>query len=170
MAMEPTHRVERVPLRSVWPREQQDFSRWLSDESSIDAWLFGVEVILIAGSPEAALLTQIVGPSDLSRKAKVEFDQLERQRDAIEAEFGDSLRWDPLDSYRTSLICWDNPRPGGYRDDRETWPAVGDDLAAAMARLVAATQARVTELVPYEVVELEANVGGTADVTAEFEA
>jgi hypothetical protein len=31
MANGPTHRVEKVPLRDVWEREQQDFSRWLVD-------------------------------------------------------------------------------------------------------------------------------------------
>lgn len=346
MAIEPTHRVERVDLRSVWPREQQDFSRWLvenidflndqlpfevdpeslrpeqaagdfsadvvgdaidpdssepikvvienqlgrtdhdhlgkvltyvaafdakaavwiaakarpehakavqwlNDESSIDAWLFGVEVIRIAGSPEAPLLTQIVGPSDLSRKAKVEkrasqadrgekeafwsvvlprvadacrslgvwqgrnpsgnvhvwqtvpnspgrigwqmwvthhgswiclrvdgesqeeathyFDQLVKQRDAIEAEFGGELLWDPLESHRASLIRWDNPRPGGYRDNPDAWPAVAEDLAGAMARLVRATRGRVASLVPYEAVHLEAVVDSAADVRGELE-
>lgn len=344
VAIEPTHRVERVPLRTVWPREQQDFSRWLvenidflneqlpfdvdpeslrpeqaagdfwvdvvgdatdpdsaepikvvienqlgqtdhdhlgkvltyvaafdakaaiwisararpehakavqwlNDESTIDAWLFGVEVIRIAGSPEAPLLTQIVGPSELSRKAKVDkraseldrserggfwavvlprvaeacrhlgvwqgkrvsasaqvwhrvpdspgrigweiwvsqhgswicirvdaesqeeanhyFDQLQREKEAVEAEFGGPLMWDPLEAYQTSRIRWDNPRSGGFRDDSELWPAVGDDLADAMSRLVAATKGRVAALVPYEVVELEASVEASPSVSAE---
>ena len=343
---EPTHRVERVPLRSVWPREQQDFSRWLvenidflndqlpfdvdpeslrpeqaagefwvdvvgdaadpdssepikvvienqleqtdhdhlgkvltylaafdakaaiwisararpehakaiqwlNDESSIDAWLFDVEVVRIAGSPEAPLLTQIVGPSELSRKAKVEkrasqadrsereafwtavlpkvadacrrlgvwqgrrvagsaqvrqgapnspgrigweiwvshhgswiclridadsqeeathyFDQLQKEKEAIEAEFGGPLLWDPLEAYQTSRIRWDNLRAGGFRDEPELWSAVGDDIAEAMSRLVVATQSRVAALVPYEVIELEATVDGVASVTAELE-
>ena len=343
---EPTHRVERVPLRSVWPREQQDFSRWLvenidflneqlpfevdpeslrpeqpagdfsvdvvgeatypasaepimvvienqleqtdhdhlgkvltylaafdakaavwissrarpehakavqwlNDESSIDAWLFDVEVIRIAGSPEAPLLTQIVGPSELSRKAKVDkrasevdrserggfwtvvlpkvaeacrqlgvwqgkrvsasaqvwhrvpnspgrigweiwvsqhgswicvrvdgdsqeeanhyFDQLQSERETIDAEFRGDLLWDPLEAYQTSRIRWDNPGTIGFRDDAELWPAVGDDLADAMSRLVAATQDRIAALVPYEVIELEATVDASSGVTAELE-
>lgn len=346
MAVEPTQRVERVPLRSVWPRERQDFSRWLvenidflneqlpfdvdpeslrpeqaagdfsvdvvgeavdpdssvpikvvienqleqtdhdhlgkvltylaafdakaaiwissrarpehakavqwlNDESSIDAWLFDVEVIRIAGSPEAPLLTQIVGPSELSRKAKVEkrasqvdssdreafwmvvlpkvaaacrrlgvwqgrrvvgsaqvrqgapkgpghvgweiwvshhgswiclridpdsqeeathyFDQLQKEREAIEAEFGAPLLWDPLEGYQTSRIRWDNTRPGGFRDDPELWSAVGDDIAEAMSRLVVATQGRVAALVPYEVIELETTVDGVASVSGEVD-
>jgi len=44
--------------------------QWLIDESSIDAWLFDIEVIKIEGSRPAAILTQIVGPSALSKKAK----------------------------------------------------------------------------------------------------
>lgn len=346
MTIEPTQRVERVPLRSVWPREQQDFSRWLvenidflneqlpfdvdpeslrpeqaagdfsvdivgeavypdstepikvvienqlqqtdhdhlgkvltylaafdakaaiwisgrarpehakavqwlNDESSIDAWLFDIEVVRIAGSPEAPLLTQIVGPSELSRKAKIEkrasqadrrekeafwtvvlpkvaescrplgvwqgrrasgsvnawqtvpnspgrigweiwvthhgswiclrvdangqeeaayyFDQLQKEREAIEAEFADSLVWDPLEAYQSSFIRWDSPRSGGFRDDPELWPAVGDDLAEAMSRLVVATQGRVAALVPHEVIELEATVEGSVSVTAELQ-
>jgi hypothetical protein len=344
VAIEPTHRVERVPLRNVWPREQQDFSRWLvenidflneqlpfdvdpesllpeqaagdfwvdvvgdatdpdssepikvvienqlgqtdhdhlgkvltyvaafdakaaiwvsararpehakavqwlNDESTIDAWLFGVEVIRIAGSPEAPLLTQIVGPSRLSKRAKAEkrasqadraekeafwsvvlpkvavacqslgvwqarratasvyvsqtvphstgkvfweiwvthhgswiclrtkgdsqeeashyFDQLHAERDAIEAEFGGSLVWDPLEAYLASLIRWDNPHAGGFRDDSELWPAASDALADAMSRLVAATRDRVTALVPYEEVELGAAVEVSGSVSAE---
>jgi hypothetical protein len=31
----PVHRVERLPLREVWPREQQDFSAWLVENIDI---------------------------------------------------------------------------------------------------------------------------------------
>jgi hypothetical protein len=80
------------------------------------------------------------------------YQQLAKQRDGIEAEFGGGLTWDPLEAYRASLIRWDNPRPGGFRDDPDAWPAVGDDLADAMSRLIRATQTRVTALLPFKVV------------------
>jgi hypothetical protein len=225
--------------------------QWLNDESSIDAWLFDVEVIRIAGSPEAPLLTQIVGPSALSRKAKVDkrasevdrterggfwaivlprvaeacqhlgvwqgkrvsssaqvwhrvpnspgrigweiwvsqhrswicvrvdaesqeeanhyFDQLQSEQETINAEFGSALLWDPLEAYQTSRISWDMPSPVGFRDDSELWPAVGDDLAEAMSRLVAATQYRIAALVPYDVVEIEATVDASTGVVGELE-
>lgn len=206
MAIEPTHRVERVDLRSVWPREQQDFSRWLvenidflndqlpfevdpeslrpeqaagefsadvvgdaidpdsaepikvvienqlgrtdhdhlgkvltyvaafdakaaiwiaararpehakavqwlNDESSIDAWLFGVEVIRIAGSRKAPLLTQIVGPSDLSRKAKVEKRASQADRGEKEA-FWTVVLPKVADACR-SLGVWQGRNPSG---------------------------------------------------------
>jgi hypothetical protein len=323
----PTNRVERVPLRTVWPHEQRDFSRWLvenidlvnehlpfdvdpdslipegaagdfwvdvvadatdpdsgepikvvienqleqtdhdhlgkvltylaaydaraaiwisararpehakavqwlNDESSIDAWLFDVEVIRIAGSPVAPLLTQIIGPSALSRRAKADkqasgadqarklefwtavlprvadacrhlglwqgrnpggsvnysqavpnsvgrmhwqiwvygtgswiclrvdgasqqeatyyFEQLQRDRGVIDGAFGGELSWQALESARSSTISWINPIAGGFRDDPATWPAVGDAIADAMARLIAATQPHIAKLAAYQ--------------------
>lgn len=205
--------------------------QWLNDESSIDAWLFDVEVVRIGDSPVAPLLTQIVGPSRLSKEAKAEkqasnadrkakeafwtlvllkvadacshlgvwqgrapsssvhvwqtvpngvgnmgwqvwvtmqtswiclrvdaetqeeatayFEQLLEQKEAIEADFDGPLQWSPLDGYRASLLRWDNPIPGGFRDDPETWPEVADAIAQAMASLVEATRTRVAALEPY---------------------
>ena len=46
--------------------------QWLNDESTIDAWLFDIEVIRIADSPAAPILRRIIGPSALSVRAKLE--------------------------------------------------------------------------------------------------
>ena len=205
--------------------------QWLNDESNIDAWLFDVGVIRIAGSPEAPLLTQIVGPSDLSRKAKADkrasqaeraekqafwaavlpvvaaacrdqgvwqrpittssvyvstsvrngpgriawqlwvtahgswiclrihgqdaeealhyYRELAASRHDIDGEFGEPLTWDSLEGSLTSVVRWDNPVHGGYRDDPEQWEPVAERLAQAMSHLVKATGARVAALPKY---------------------
>jgi hypothetical protein len=207
--------------------------QWLIDESTIDAWLFDIEVITIDGSRPAPLLTQIVGPSALSKKAKAGkradeadklqnrefwtvalpkqakacaefgawqgrtptgsvdtwqtvpnsparigwqtwvthhgswiclrvdgstqeeadylFKELQSQQADIEADFGGPLTWKPLEKYRASIIRWDNPYAGGYRDPEESWDAATDALADAMRRLVAATHERVPLLPEYRV-------------------
>lgn len=55
--------------------------QWLNDEANIDAWLFEIEVIRIDQSRPAPILTRIVGPSLLSKKAKAE-----RQADQADAQ------------------------------------------------------------------------------------
>ena len=56
--------------------------QWLNDEANIDAWLFDVEIIQIDESRPAPTLTRSVGPSDLSKKAKVDrqTNQFDRQQ------------------------------------------------------------------------------------------
>lgn len=206
--------------------------QWLNDEANIDAWLFDVEVINIGDSAQAPLLTQIVGPSDLSKRAKAErqgneldrqqqtefwsvvlpkvaeacasygvwgrtrsvrsvqvwesvpsspgrigwqiwvssqaswiclridgesheevdhyFTALSDRHEEIDGRFGPGLTWDPLEGSRSSIVRWDNPTPGGYRTDSESWPAAGDAIAEAMIRLVSATKGVAPTLPAFE--------------------
>lgn len=58
--------------------------QWINDESTLDAWLFDVEVIRIGDSPPAAVLTEIVGPAtpleeDDALKRKTRSESLARE-------------------------------------------------------------------------------------------
>lgn len=64
------------------------------------------------------------------------FQPLLDEREKIEASFGDTLQWVRKEGMAARLIRWDNPVPGGYRDDPETWPRAASSLVEAMDRLV----------------------------------
>ncbi len=53
--------------------------QWLNDNANIDAYLFQVEAIKIDNSRPAPMFTQIVGPSELSQRAKAA-----RQADSVQ--------------------------------------------------------------------------------------
>jgi hypothetical protein len=61
------------------------------------------------------------------------FDQFHRNRDAIEAEFGQPLSWERLEGKRACRIAarYEN---GGYRSPVEEWPALLDHMIDAMIR------------------------------------
>jgi hypothetical protein len=65
---------------------------------------------------------------------KAIFDQLFRNREEVEAEFGGPLEWQRLDDRRACRIR-KVVNIGGYRDEEEIWGEIHDAMIDAMIRL-----------------------------------
>lgn len=122
--------ANRAPSRSTWipgAIGRTGFSLTYSTrrhESQVELWLS-------CGSAEASLSA---------------FDQLKNQQEAIEQEFGSDLEWQDLPDRQGCRIR--KVFPGGYRDPTEQWPAIHQQLVAAMIRLDCAMRPRVQSLKP----------------------
>ena len=212
--------------RAVWivsnPRpEHVGVIAWLNETSSADFYLLKLEAIRIGNSEHAALLTQIVGPSEEARKvggtkkemaererlryrffegllehaksktplhanispstgtwlaagagktgltfgyvvgmrgARVElyigsqdgdnnqqyFEALFSKKETIEAAFGSSLNWQPLEG-KSACRIKKAYTTGGYRDE-DVWEAVYEELTVAMAKLESALKLHLKKL------------------------
>lgn len=75
-----------------------------------------------------------------AEESKALFDALYRDREAIEAEFGDALYWQRLDDKRASRISF--TVPGGWVD-ADTWPSAVGRATNAMQRLYDTLSSRV---------------------------
>ncbi len=84
--------------------------QWLNDESSVDAYLFDVEVIRIENSRPAPILTRIVGPSELSKKAKAEKQANQADKQRIFGFWSTVLP--SVASARSHLGVWQGRSPG----------------------------------------------------------
>ena len=86
---------------------------------------------------------------DRGKSSKVEnkqiFDTIQQYRQQIEADFGEALSWQRLDSKRACRIAWHMPS-GGYRSDESVWPDLQDQMIDAMIRLEKALSPRVSEV------------------------
>lgn len=76
------------------------------------------------------------------------YEPLLARREEIEADFGGPLDWVRKEGMGARLIRWDNPVPGGYRDDPETWPEAAVSLVDGMRRLVEAVDPRLRLIRP----------------------
>lgn len=73
------------------------------------------------------------------------FEELLRDRDGIEADFGGPLEWDRVEGRKKCFIgvALDG---GGYRDDEDRWPDIQDRMIEAMLRLEQALRPRIQAL------------------------
>jgi hypothetical protein len=62
------------------------------------------------------------------------FDSFIADRDHIEADFGESLVWDKVETRKRCQIGV-NLHVGGYQSEPESWPEIQDAMVDAMARL-----------------------------------
>jgi hypothetical protein len=89
-------------------------------------WIF---VIL----KEAARVELAINTSDPTKNFEF-LDSLRQNRQIIEAAFGSQLIWASAEGQRACYVR--QPLPiGGYRNDREDWPAIQDQMITAMIRL-----------------------------------
>ena len=73
------------------------------------------------------------------------FEQLVKEKEAIEESFGDSLEWESLETrraYRIRKII----REGGYRDSETKWPEIHASMVEAMIRLEKALKPHISRL------------------------
>lgn len=75
---------------------------------------------------------------------KAAFDALEREREAIEQEFGQPLTWFEKDGQKGRYISI--RFEGGYRSSPEEWPAIQDRMIDAMIKLDRALRSHVQAL------------------------
>lgn len=73
------------------------------------------------------------------------FESLLRDKDAIEAEFGNALDWERAEGKQRCQIGAPL-RSGGYRDPEESWPQIQDEMVDAMVRFEAALRPRIQAL------------------------
>ncbi len=60
-------------------------------------------------------------------------------KEQIELAFGGELNWAELEGYRVCSIRLDI-KNGGYKSPGEDWPAITENVATAMAKLITATK------------------------------
>jgi len=86
--------------------------------------------------------------ADNAEEAEHYYQQMLAHRDDIDRRFGPGLEWKSDDSARARMLRWDNPVPGGYRDDPDDWPDATASLVDGLRRLVDATLPYVSNLTP----------------------
>ena len=86
---------------------------------------------------------------DSKKESAHYFDQLSKQREAIEEKFGETLIWDSLPDATGSVIRWDNPEPGGYKDTDDTWNQAAPRLAQGLRDFVASLSDPIRNLTTY---------------------
>ncbi|HUN06176.1 MAG TPA: DUF4268 domain-containing protein [Aggregatilineales bacterium] len=75
---------------------------------------------------------------------KALFDALEKDREAIENEFGDKLEWRRMEAKRSSRIVRTFQSGSSYQED--TWDTLQDEMIEAMIRLDKALRPRIARL------------------------
>ena len=73
------------------------------------------------------------------------FEQLVKEKEAIEESFGDSLEWESLETRRACRIK-KIIRKGGYRDAETKWPEIHASMVEAMIRLEKALKPHISRL------------------------
>lgn len=73
------------------------------------------------------------------------FEQLKASRQTIEQAFGGQLEWDTMPGKRAFRVIH-RMNNGGYRESRESWPAIMDEMIDAMARLHRAVDTALSSL------------------------
>ena len=73
------------------------------------------------------------------------YDRLFAQKEAIETAFGGSLSWERLDGRRASRIV-KRLQTGGYKDDRDQWPRIHEELICSMIQLEKALRTHIDQL------------------------
>ena len=73
------------------------------------------------------------------------FEQLVKEKEAIEESFGDSLEWQSLEARRACRIK-KIIRKGGYRDAETKWPEIHSSMVDAMIRLERALKPHISRL------------------------
>jgi len=86
--------------------------------------------------------------ADTAEAAEHYYQQMLAHRDDIDQRFGSGINWKSDDSARARMLRWDNPVPGGYRDDPDDWPDATASLVDGLRRLVDATLPYVSHLTP----------------------
>jgi hypothetical protein len=71
---------------------------------------------------------------DSKEKNEAIFEDLAKNKDSIEKEFGGPLSWEKLELKRACRIVKRNNK-GGYRDKEENWPEIQDELIDSMIRM-----------------------------------
>lgn len=89
--------------------------------------------------------------ADSPEEAEHYYQQMLTHRNEINGRFGSGLEWKSDDSARARMLRWDNPVPGGYRDNPDEWPDATRSLVEGLRRLVDATLPYVSRLEPPEV-------------------
>lgn len=84
-------------------------------------------------------------PGDEGARTTQAFEDLFRQKDAIERRFGQALDWQPLPDRAGSRICCEIP--GGWKAEEATWPEFQDSLIDLAIRLDAALRGPIQALV-----------------------
>lgn len=97
--------------------------QWLNDESQIDAWLFQIEVIQIGDSAKAPLLRQIIGPSELSLRAKSDRRDTETKRAAMKDFWTDVLPVVQEASSPMGVFVGRSPKGNPYESQKADGPA-----------------------------------------------
>ena len=73
------------------------------------------------------------------------FEQLVKEKEAIEESFGDSLEWQSLEARRACRIK-KIIREGGYRDSETKWPEIHASMVEAIIRLEKALKPHISRL------------------------
>ena len=75
---------------------------------------------------------------------KARFDWLHEREEEIERFYGGPLEWHRCDDLKKSYLA--EEFEGGYRDDREGWPAIQDRMIESMVRLEKTVRPHVPQL------------------------
>ena len=126
-----TELLENAKKRGVMVHAQRAPStdNWLSAGAGAQSGLSFVYLVWLKEESAVELYID-VGEEDQNRLI---FDELRKQKEAVEAVFGAPLFWDALDGRRASRVRF-TIREGGLLD-QEKWPKIQDAMIAAMGKL-----------------------------------
>ena len=135
--MKSRHRLR----QAFWTKALQELrarnvSRFEKISPSIDSWLgcgtgvSGCKYNLIFAKKEARV--ELYLERSVAAENKWIFDQLERERQALDGRFSEELRWQRLDERKASRISYSHPFDG-FND--ESWPEMIEWLCRYIVRL-----------------------------------
>lgn len=115
-------------------------SNWISMGAGKSGVSFSY-VILMEG---ANVVLYIDYDQDTGKKNKEIFDELYKQKDLIEKEFGDALEWERHDDKRACRIQKKYSKGGLLNKDQ--WPKIQDELIEGMIRFYKALKSRLDKI------------------------
>ena len=111
---------------------------------SAGAGMSGLSWAYVVRQHDARVELYIDRGKDQGAENKAIFDSLFRSRDQVEAEFGEPLEWERLETKRACRIK-KTIEVGGYRDE-EKWPQIHEAMIDAMVRLEKALAPHIAKL------------------------
>lgn len=138
-------KLQKVPLRDIWPGEAPDFTTWLAENLDLLGEALGLRLSLLDVKATSARLRPTLWRSTRAAEENRRiFDTLCAKKEEIEGAFGGPLVWDRMEGRRA---CRVRARLdlGGLRH-RERWPEIQEAMIDAMVRLSAALQREIQAL------------------------
>lgn len=108
--------------------------QWMSVGIGKNGFTMGVSLTENHARAECFIRDDIEKDREKAKKwSKAVFQELEKQKEQIEASFGGALEWHILPERIGSRICWDFDC--SWRTDEQSWPEIQDRMVDAVVRL-----------------------------------
>ncbi len=111
------------------------------------AGISGLSYNYVIGQHEGKVELYIDKDKEDGKENKAIFDELLKSKDDIEKRFGGELNWERLDGKRASRIV-KYLTNGGYKDEREKWNSICENMIANMIKLEKAIGSYLEKIKP----------------------